>query len=157
MWRQSEECRTAVCAACLSEERLAETSRTFVELTSRLDQFGDERGWRRFHSLKDLAAGMAIEAAELQELFLWRAGSSSESPARDRGGASEPLPPRNAHTQNVSGFGQIARSAYARISESTIWGGTSARGMRARPRWSAPLRAACLAIWRPFEAFPGTG
>ena len=32
----------------------------------------DERDWEQFHTLKDLAAAIAIEAAELQELLLWQ-------------------------------------------------------------------------------------
>ncbi|TAL31534.1 MAG: nucleotide pyrophosphohydrolase [Spirochaetes bacterium] len=34
--------------------------------------FRDERDWRRFHTPKNLATGLSIEAAELQELFLWK-------------------------------------------------------------------------------------
>ena len=34
--------------------------------------FRDARDWAQFHRPKELAAGLAIEAAELQELFLWR-------------------------------------------------------------------------------------
>ena len=39
---------------------------------ARLDAFYRERDWRRFQTLKDLAASTAVEAAELQEFFLWR-------------------------------------------------------------------------------------
>lgn len=42
------------------------------ELQERLRQFRDDRDWRQFHTLKDLAAAIAIEGAELQELFLWK-------------------------------------------------------------------------------------
>ncbi len=35
-------------------------------------EFREARDWRRFHTPKNLAAALAIEAAELQELFLWR-------------------------------------------------------------------------------------
>ena len=45
----------------------------------RLASFRDERDWARFHTLKDLAAAIAIEAAELQELFLWQ--SIDDEPA----------------------------------------------------------------------------
>jgi NTP pyrophosphatase (non-canonical NTP hydrolase) len=38
----------------------------------RLRRFRDDRGWLPFHTLKDLAASIAIEAAELQELMLWQ-------------------------------------------------------------------------------------
>lgn len=41
------------------------------ETRKRLERFRDERDWRQFHTLKDLAAAIAVEAAELQELFLW--------------------------------------------------------------------------------------
>ena len=34
--------------------------------------FRDERNWKQFHDPKNLAAALAIEAAELQELFLWK-------------------------------------------------------------------------------------
>jgi len=42
------------------------------EIQSRLERFRDERDWRQFHNLKDLAAAVGIEASELQELFLWQ-------------------------------------------------------------------------------------
>jgi NTP pyrophosphatase (non-canonical NTP hydrolase) len=38
----------------------------------RLRVFRDERDWKQFHTPKELAAAISIEAAELQELFLWR-------------------------------------------------------------------------------------
>lgn len=34
--------------------------------------FRDERDWAQFHNPKDLALGLSIEAAELNELFLWK-------------------------------------------------------------------------------------
>lgn len=34
--------------------------------------FRDARDWSQFHTPKQLAAALAIEAAELQECFLWR-------------------------------------------------------------------------------------
>lgn len=43
-----------------------------AEIQSRLERFRDERDWRQFHSLKDLAAAIGIETSELQELFLWQ-------------------------------------------------------------------------------------
>ena len=38
----------------------------------RIRQFRDERDWMQFHHPKEMAAGIAIEAAELMELFLWK-------------------------------------------------------------------------------------
>lgn len=42
------------------------------EITSELVQFRDERNWQQFHNPKDLAMALSIEAAELNELFLWK-------------------------------------------------------------------------------------
>lgn len=41
-------------------------------LTERLRQFARERDWEQFHNPKDLALALSIEAAELNELFLWK-------------------------------------------------------------------------------------
>lgn len=41
-------------------------------LTAKLVTFRDARDWKQFHNPKDLAAALSIEAAELQELFLWK-------------------------------------------------------------------------------------
>jgi len=43
------------------------------EITNRLIKFRDERNWEQFHNSKDLALALSIEAAELNELFLWKA------------------------------------------------------------------------------------
>jgi NTP pyrophosphatase (non-canonical NTP hydrolase) len=47
-------------------------STTIQELAQEVIRFRDARGWKQFHDPKNLAVGMAIECAELQELFLWR-------------------------------------------------------------------------------------
>lgn len=36
-----------------------------------VNRFRDERDWRQFHSEKDLAISISLEAAELLELFQW--------------------------------------------------------------------------------------
>ncbi|HET6350980.1 MAG TPA: nucleotide pyrophosphohydrolase [Coriobacteriia bacterium] len=41
------------------------------ELTKRIVEFRDERDWKQFHSPRNLAASISIEAAELLELFQW--------------------------------------------------------------------------------------
>jgi len=46
-----------------------------MELRSLLQEivaFRDERDWKQFHTPRNLAAGLAIEAAELQEEMLWK-------------------------------------------------------------------------------------
>ena len=44
----------------------------FQKLTEQVIAFRDARNWKQFHSLNHLAAGLNIEAGELQELFLWK-------------------------------------------------------------------------------------
>ena len=42
------------------------------ELMNRINQFRDERDWRKFHNEKDLAISISLEASELRELFQWK-------------------------------------------------------------------------------------
>jgi dCTP diphosphatase len=42
-----------------------------TQLRDALRQFADERDWDQFHSPKNLAAALAVEAAELLERFQW--------------------------------------------------------------------------------------
>ncbi len=41
-------------------------------LIRQIIEFRDKRNWAQFHNPKDLALGLSIEAAELNELFLWK-------------------------------------------------------------------------------------
>ena len=41
-------------------------------LVKQILAFRDERDWAQFHTPKNLAAALAVEAAELQELMLWK-------------------------------------------------------------------------------------
>ena len=45
---------------------------TIDSLMREVVAFRDERDWKQFHNGKDLALGLSIEAAELNELFLWK-------------------------------------------------------------------------------------
>jgi len=45
---------------------------TWKELQTTLLQFRNERNWEQFHNPKDLALALSIEAAELNEIFLWK-------------------------------------------------------------------------------------
>ena len=45
---------------------------TLADLVAAVCRFRDERDWAQFHTPKNLAAATAIEAAELQERFLWK-------------------------------------------------------------------------------------
>ena len=48
------------------------------EITETLIKFRNERDWEQFHDSKNLATAIAIEAAELNELFLWKNIEESE-------------------------------------------------------------------------------
>ena len=51
---------------------------TYDETIKLLIQFRDERDWKQFHDSKNLATAISIEAAELNELFLWKTIKESE-------------------------------------------------------------------------------
>ena len=42
------------------------------ELMREIRQFTEDRDWDQFHNGKDLALALSIEAAELNEAFLWK-------------------------------------------------------------------------------------
>ena len=58
-------------------------SATFDELQRDAIRFRDDRDWRQFHRLKDLAMGLGIEASELAELFLWKDEQESRASLED--------------------------------------------------------------------------
>lgn len=43
-----------------------------AELTKQIVKFRDDRNWEQFHTGKDLAICLDVEAAELLEVFLWK-------------------------------------------------------------------------------------
>jgi NTP pyrophosphatase (non-canonical NTP hydrolase) len=62
------------------------------ELREHVRQFVHARDWERFHSPKDLAMAISIEASELLELFLWReSGTPAELSSEDRLAVAEEL------------------------------------------------------------------
>jgi len=42
------------------------------QLTQKVLKFRDERNWAKYHTAKDLAICLSVEANELLELFLWK-------------------------------------------------------------------------------------
>ncbi len=44
---------------------------TIGELKALVEEFNRERDWEKYHNPKDMAASIAIEAAELLEIFQW--------------------------------------------------------------------------------------
>lgn len=51
------------------------------ETIRRVLQFRDDRDWRQFHTPKDLAISLSLEAAELLEVFQW---SGTDLECRDK-------------------------------------------------------------------------
>jgi NTP pyrophosphatase (non-canonical NTP hydrolase) len=49
----------------------AQNPHGLTQLRDALRQFADERDWDQYHSPKNLASALAVEAAELLELFQW--------------------------------------------------------------------------------------
>ena len=54
------------------------------EITEALTRFRDERDWEQFHDSKNLAVAISIEAAELNELFLWKDIKESEEVDKEK-------------------------------------------------------------------------
>ena len=54
------------------------------ETIQRVLNFRDDRNWRQFHTPKDLAISMSLEAAELLELFQWSGDDLECSHKRDK-------------------------------------------------------------------------
>ncbi len=56
----------------------------YEKVINELIKFRDERDWQQFHDSKNLALAISIEAAELNELFLWKRGDDVENIKIDR-------------------------------------------------------------------------
>ncbi len=54
------------------------------ELIEALVHFRDEREWSQFHDSKNLATAISIEAAELNEVFLWKDVRASEEVDKEK-------------------------------------------------------------------------
>ena len=63
----------------------------YEELRRRLRAFVDERDWDAFHTPKDLAMSVAIEAGELLEIFQWRDVQAADLTPDDRRRIGEEL------------------------------------------------------------------
>ena len=58
---------------------------TLSDLTALVRTFAEERDWGQFHSPRNLAMALSVEAGELLELYLWSAddGPQPLHPARE--------------------------------------------------------------------------
>lgn len=62
---------------------MSDAETTVADLKRLVATFVEERDWAQFHAPKNLAMSVAIEAAELMELFQWESAEESRSKLRD--------------------------------------------------------------------------
>jgi NTP pyrophosphatase (non-canonical NTP hydrolase) len=62
---------------------MADAATTLAVLKDAVRNFAAERAWEPFHSPKNLAMGLATEAAELMEHFLWVDSEASRKVVAD--------------------------------------------------------------------------
>ena len=55
-----------------------------TDLSKSLQEFASQRQWDQFHTPKNLAGSISIEAAELLELFQWSKGQTDWSDLEDQ-------------------------------------------------------------------------
>lgn len=60
-----------------------EESTTFGEVKKRIREFLEEREWTHAHSPKNLAMSIAVESAELMEIFQWIDSTQAYAYARE--------------------------------------------------------------------------
>lgn len=53
-------------------------------IIEKINQFRDDRDWRKFHNEKDLAISISLEASELLELFQWKQSEEVVSHSLDQ-------------------------------------------------------------------------
>ena len=76
--------RSGLAERCERFNEVRNMTERLAELQGAIDVFVDERDWAQFHTPKNLAMGVAIEAAELMEHFLWTTGLDSSAPDAEK-------------------------------------------------------------------------
>jgi NTP pyrophosphatase (non-canonical NTP hydrolase) len=51
----------------------------FKHLYEKILEFRNDRDWAKYHDPKNLSQAISIEAAELQEIFLWKNNDESRN------------------------------------------------------------------------------
>ena len=62
------------------KQRTQSMDSKYEKLMKKIIAFRDERDWAQYHDPKNLATAISIEAAELQEIFLWQTAEASQKP-----------------------------------------------------------------------------
>jgi dCTP diphosphatase len=84
---------------------MPDATTTLAALKEAVRQFAAEREWEPFHSPKNLAMGLAVEAAELMEHFLWVDCGASREVVREHarlGEVADELADVACHLLNMS-------------------------------------------------------
>ena len=50
---------------------------------SEINKFNEQRGWSKFHSVKNLSMALSVEVAELIELSQWKTEQESNEPSAE--------------------------------------------------------------------------
>ncbi len=58
---------------------------TIQDLQAELARFNAEREWGRYHSPRNLAMALSVEAGELLQLYLWSSDGGPQPPVASRG------------------------------------------------------------------------
>jgi NTP pyrophosphatase (non-canonical NTP hydrolase) len=50
---------------------VSDNKTTLQDLKNRVSSFADERDWKQFYNAKSMSMDIAVEAAELMDIFVW--------------------------------------------------------------------------------------
>lgn len=50
---------------------MTDRTTTLAQIKKHIQEFSNERGWRKDQNAKDLVMALGVEAAELAEIFMW--------------------------------------------------------------------------------------
>lgn len=67
----------------MNETPSSDSNTTIAQLQDEIHQFAQERGWEKYQTPKNLSMSIAIEAAEIMELFQWLSSEQSVDLVRE--------------------------------------------------------------------------
>ena len=73
----------------MDQSEVSDHKTSIGDLRKAIAQFVDERSWHRYHTPKNLAMSIAIEAAEIMERFQWHSPEESVKMLQDAESCSE--------------------------------------------------------------------
>lgn len=73
----------------MEKQKASDHRTTIAELREAIEQFVKDRSWERYHTPRNLAISVAIEAAELMECFQWHTPEESLSILEDNAARAE--------------------------------------------------------------------